>query len=272
MAKRVTMVPVRPIDQSKSESASKSPLEQEQTSNSKDLEHQGDGEMIQVIELESMAVETIEMARESQDILGKGNQHPEVNLKPQTVSLHSHATFVTVFNGLNFSEWREQVNFHLGVLDLDLALLEEKPADITDESSDTEKLKQSVTAKEYLKLVEERFRSADKSLAGTLMAELTTMKYDGSRSMQQHVLEMTNTAARLKSLVLTVDDSFLGQFILNSLPPDYGPFQINFNTIKDKWDVMNCPGFLTIQSIDPSKNFLFMGNQMKAPIEGIGTY
>ncbi|KAG8382445.1 hypothetical protein BUALT_Bualt05G0078000 [Buddleja alternifolia] len=31
-------------------------------------------------------------------------------------------------------------------------------------------------------------------------------------------------------------------------------------------------GFLTIQSIDPSKNFLFMGNRMKAPIEGIGTY
>ncbi|KAG8373710.1 hypothetical protein BUALT_Bualt11G0053000 [Buddleja alternifolia] len=58
-----------------------------------------------------------------------------------TVSLHSHATSVTVFNGLNFSEWREQVNFHLGVLDLDLALLEEKPTDITDESSDTEKLK-----------------------------------------------------------------------------------------------------------------------------------
>ncbi|KAG8385188.1 hypothetical protein BUALT_Bualt03G0015900 [Buddleja alternifolia] len=58
-----------------------------------------------------------------------------------SVSLHSHATSVTVFNGLNFSEWREQVNFHLGVLDLDLALLEEKPTDITNESSDTEKLK-----------------------------------------------------------------------------------------------------------------------------------
>ncbi|KAG8373790.1 hypothetical protein BUALT_Bualt11G0061800 [Buddleja alternifolia] len=58
-----------------------------------------------------------------------------------SVSLRSHATSVTVFNGLNFSEWREQVNFHLGVLDLDLALLEEKPTDITDEISDTEKLK-----------------------------------------------------------------------------------------------------------------------------------
>ena len=35
-----------------------------------------------------------------------------------TNSLHSHVVVVTVFNGLNFSEWREQVNFHLGILDL----------------------------------------------------------------------------------------------------------------------------------------------------------
>ena len=44
-------------------------------------------------------------------------------------------------------------------------------------------LPKSVIAKEYLKLVEERFHSAAKSLAGTLMAEFTTMKYDGSQSM-----------------------------------------------------------------------------------------
>ena len=65
--------------------------------------------------------------------------------------------------------------------------------------------------------MEERFHSADKSLTGTLMDELTTIKYDGSRSMQQHVLDMTNIAARLKTLGITVDDSFLVQFILNSL-------------------------------------------------------
>ena len=45
-----------------------------------------------------------------------------------------------MFNGLNFSEWCEQVKFHLGVLDLDLALLEEQPTTITDESSKIEKL------------------------------------------------------------------------------------------------------------------------------------
>nr|GEU55926.1 hypothetical protein [Tanacetum cinerariifolium] len=55
-------------------------------------------------------------------------------------------------------------------------------------------------AQDFLKLVEEKFRYADKVLAGTLMAQLTPMKFDGSKSMQQHVLDMTNTAARLKTL------------------------------------------------------------------------
>ena len=55
------------------------------------------------------------------------------------ISLHSHASSVTVFNGLNFSECHEQVKFHLGVMDLDLALLNEKITVITDKSSKDEK-------------------------------------------------------------------------------------------------------------------------------------
>ena len=39
------------------------------------------------------------------------------------ISLHSHGSTVNIFNGLNFFEWCEQVNFYLGVLDFDLALL-----------------------------------------------------------------------------------------------------------------------------------------------------
>ncbi|TXG48434.1 hypothetical protein EZV62_027728 [Acer yangbiense] len=89
-----------------------------------------------------------------------------------------------------------------------------------------------------MKLVEERSQKADKSLAGTLMSNLTNMKYDGSRTMHEHVLEMTNLAAKLKTLGMNVDEYFLVQFILNSLPSEqYGPFQMNYNTIKDKWSV-----------------------------------
>src|ERR1044072_647022 len=69
------------------------------------------------------------------------------------------------------------------------------------------------------------------------MSTLTTMKFDGSRTMHEHVIEMTNIAARLKTLGMDVDENFLVQFILNSLPSEYGPFQMNYNTMKDKWNV-----------------------------------
>ncbi|XP_050207752.1 uncharacterized protein LOC126657152 [Mercurialis annua] len=170
------------------------------------------------------------------------------------ISLHSHASSVPLFNGLNFSDWCEQIQFHLGVLDLDLALEIEKPATITDESSNEEKvlyktwersnrllslmfmrmtvannLKSTIpktdSAKEFKRFIEERSQTADKSLAGTLMSNLTNMKYDGSRVMHDHVIEMTNLAAKLKTLGMNVDEYFLVQFILNSLPPEqYGPF------------------------------------------------
>ncbi|KAG7564376.1 Ribonuclease H-like superfamily [Arabidopsis suecica] len=90
-------------------------------------------------------------------------------------------------------------------------------------------------AKAYLAAIEERFKTADKSLAGKLMADLTTMKYDGTRSMHEHCIEMTNLAAKLRNLGMSVDDSFLVQFILNSLPPQYGPFQINYNAMDERW-------------------------------------
>ena len=180
-------------------------------------------------------------------------------------NLTSHATSVTKLNGTNFSEWKEQVEFTLGVLELDMALLKDKPASLTETSTPEEKtlfnawersdrlstmflrmtiaanIKTSLptpeNAKDYMKAITDRFKTADKSLAGKLMADLTTMKFDGTRSMHEHVIEMTNLAAKLKNLGLSVDEAFLVQFILNSLPPQYGPFQIHYNTITDKWTV-----------------------------------
>ena len=132
------------------------------------------------------------------------------------------------FNGLNFSDWNEQVQFHLSVLDHDLAMLEEKFVTFIDASSNEEKvhyktwersnrlslmlmrmtvansikttLPKIESAKKFMWLVGEHSQTADKSVAGTLMSTLTTMKFDGSRTMYEHVIEMTNIAARLKTL------------------------------------------------------------------------
>ena len=163
------------------------------------------------------------------------------------------------------------------MLDLDLAFQVEKPA-ITDASSNEEKahykawgrsnklslmfmrmsiasniksaLPKTDNAKEFMKFVEERSQTTDKSLIGTLISTLTTMKFDGSHTMHEHMIEMTNIAARLKSLGMVVDEGFLVQFILNSLPSEYGPFQMNYNTMKDKWNVHELHNMLVRRRLD----------------------
>ena len=54
-------------------------------------------------------------------------------------SLNSHVSFVPIFNGHNFSNLNEQVQFHLSVLNLDLAILEEKHVTITDARNNEKK-------------------------------------------------------------------------------------------------------------------------------------
>ncbi|XP_026396118.1 uncharacterized protein LOC113290747 [Papaver somniferum] len=117
-------------------------------------------------------------------------------------SLHLYTSSIPFFNGTNFSEWKENVEFTLGVQDIDLVLQIEKP--IIDDKSSTEdkdllkkwkrsdrlqlmrmhidanikgSLPEPKNTKEFMEIVKERFKTADKSLAGKLMADLTTMKY-----------------------------------------------------------------------------------------------
>ena len=58
-------------------------------------------------------------------------------------------------------------------------------------------------------LVREYSQTADKSVVETLMSTLTTMKFEGSRIMYEHVIEMTNITARLKTLGMTMNENFL---------------------------------------------------------------
>ena len=59
--------------------------------------------------------------------------------KPAPIFLHLHAMSIIKFDGLNFSDWCEQIQFYLGVLDLDLALLSEKHIAVTSANSDEDK-------------------------------------------------------------------------------------------------------------------------------------
>lgn len=64
-----------------------------------------------------------------------------------------------------------------------------------------------------------------------LMNELMTKKFDWSQPIHDHLTSMANLAAMLK--IMGMDVIFLVKFIINS----FGQFQVNYNTIKEKWNL-----------------------------------
>ena len=63
------------------------------------------------------------------------------------------------------------------------------------------------------------------------------MKHNGSRNVHEHIMEMRDIAARLKSMDIEILDLFRVHFILNSLPAKFGPFKIHYNQHKEKWSI-----------------------------------
>ncbi|KAK2989068.1 hypothetical protein RJ640_018857 [Escallonia rubra] len=64
---------------------------------------------------------------------------------------------------------------------------------------------------------------------------MVTLKYSGSNGVREHILRMNDMASQLKGLDMEISEGFLVHFIMTSLPTQFGPFKINYNTQKEKW-------------------------------------
>jgi hypothetical protein len=53
--------------------------------------------------------------------------------------------------------------------------------------------------------------------------------------VRDHILSMSNVAARLKPFDLAIKDGFLIYLIFNSLPKEFETFEVNYNSMNDKW-------------------------------------
>ncbi|XP_042490315.1 uncharacterized protein LOC122070258 [Macadamia integrifolia] len=162
---------------------------------------------------------------------------------------------MALLHGSNFNDWHEELIYYLAAMDYDYALRNEKPGALTDESIDdevtlydwwersnhlyllsimktiTKTIKSSIptfeNAKEYLSNVENRFTTTEKSLAGTLMTKVVTMKYTSTNGVGDHISKMAITCAQLKPLEL---------------------------------------GFLTTRKPNQSKSVTYMGNRQESEV------
>jgi len=91
--------------------------------------------------------------------------------------------------------------------------------------------------KEYLKIIKEQSETSDKALPSTLMIKMCSMKFNGTKGVREHIIEIRDIVGQLRLLEIEMSESFIVHFILISRPYEYGPFKISYNTHKEKWSV-----------------------------------
>ena len=149
-------------------------------------------------------------------------------------------------------------NFALGIADINMALREAKPADLTDTSITAKKdyfakwersnrlsllairgtipehlmsgLPETTDASVFLAVVAERYKINKNAEAGTLMSKLTGMSYNSADGVRAYILGMIGVRDKLKSFEIPIPDSFIINHTLNSLPPKFSQLKTAFNT------------------------------------------
>ncbi|XP_042401490.1 uncharacterized protein LOC121991566 [Zingiber officinale] len=165
---------------------------------------------------------------------------------------------VPELRGDNYKIWKERTLLHLGCKDVDYAIRKDEPPlenialyekwersnrlsimFIKTKISDGIRgsLEHYDNVRDLLKAIDDQFVSSDKALASTLIHQFSSMKLSGIHSVRDHIMRMRDIAAQLKRLEVEMSDSFLVHYILNTLPSQYTPFKISYNTHKEKWSI-----------------------------------
>lgn len=167
--------------------------------------------------------------------------------------------------GDNYKAWKEAVLLHLGCMDIDDAIRLDQPAvpeldapaeiwDVWERWERSNRLccnfiKSKLSAgirgsvgqhqdvKDLLNALDEQFASSEKAHAMTLIMKLTQQRLTGVKGVRDHIMKMRDMVAQLKNLEVEITESFLVYFILNTLPVQYGPFKISYNTHKQIWSI-----------------------------------
>uniref|UniRef100_A0A2N9I6P9 CCHC-type domain-containing protein n=1 Tax=Fagus sylvatica TaxID=28930 RepID=A0A2N9I6P9_FAGSY len=167
--------------------------------------------------------------------------------------------------GDNYKIWKERVLLHLGWMDIDYAIRKDEPPALTDTSTAADitlyerwersnrlsmmfiktrisagirgSVDQHEKVRDLLKAIDEQFVTSDKALASTLIMKFSSLRLTSVRGVREHIMQMRDTVAQLKKLEVEMSESFLVHYILNTLPHQYGPFKISYNTHKEKWSI-----------------------------------
>ncbi|KAL6350414.1 hypothetical protein AAG906_004365 [Vitis piasezkii] len=169
----------------------------------------------------------------------------------QPVNFSNIKCDISVLKGDNYKVWNERIFLHLGCMDVDYAIRKDKSTITDTYTTQSNRLSlmfiktkisngirgsvyQHDNVKALLKVIDEQFVTSDKTLANTLIMKFSSLRLTNVSGVREHIMQMRDIAIQLKTLEVEMFDSFLVHFILNTLPQQYGPFKISYNTHKDK--------------------------------------
>ena len=179
--------------------------------------------------------------------------------------MNNNNATIEILSGSNYKRWRSDIEFVLGMMDLDMALCEDELPKPTNESTEAMRahyakwersnrlslisIKRSIVehllggipesnnAKEFLVAVAKRYQISDNAEAGHFMDELMNMRYDDMKGVREYILKMVHLQTRLKALDIPIPDKFIVHQALNTLPSSFSQIKTAYNTLNQSWGV-----------------------------------
>ena len=170
---------------------------------------------------------------------------------------------IPMLNGTNFKKRKELITILLRCIDLDYTIRIERPPALTNDSTIEERanfekwehsnymslmiMKHSIpdtirsamseeeNAKSFLSQIADRFVGFEKVETNTILSSFVSMWYKGKGNIREYIMEMSNLVTRLRALKLELSNEILVHLALISLPAQFSPFKISYNTQKEKW-------------------------------------
>ena len=89
--------------------------------------------------------------------------------------------------------------------------------------------------KKLLSQIADQFTRNEKVKMSTILSKLISMWYKGKGNIREYIMKMSNLVTRLRTPKLELFDGILIHIVLISLPTQFSPFKISYNTHKEKW-------------------------------------
>lgn len=110
----------------------------------------------------------------------------------------------------------------------------------TIENSIVGSVAECASAGELLAKIKSQFTGSSKTYATQLIKKLITESYSGGgHGIREHILRMSNMAAKLKPMDtdLEIKPALLVHLVMASLPKEFETFVVNYNMQPDTWDI-----------------------------------